>query len=349
MMLPAVFSCAQKSPCHSRCCFARCAEAEHTWTRVLDVVRAERRPWLALVAAVSLLGCTEAVRLGIDRVGASGAGAAAGAGADGGAAGSSGAGGAGSEFPLAGAGGGDAGPAAPVDPGPCVPVTCGGASRQCGNCRDDDADGSIDASDPDCLGPCDDSERDLYSGTATRVTGNCRTDCYFDRNAGSGDDGCGWSYRCDPLSRDPDFFPTGSAGCAFDADEPSCNPSAAEVATCEQRCVPLTPNGCDCFGCCELPAHSDNYVWLGSESPDGARCELESSLDPELCKPCTPVPTCQNFCDVCELCVGKTELPAGCGGAPACPPGVAACDPGTLSGCGSLEYCITGCCVPLPT
>lgn len=300
------------------------------------------RPWGALAAGVSLLACTEAVRLGIDRVGA-------GAGGEATVAGAAGVSGAGPEFPLAGAGGGDAGSRRPIDAGPCVPVACGGATRQCGNCGDDDADGTIDANDPDCLGPCDDSERDLYSGTSARVTGNCRTDCYFDLNAGAGDDGCSWSYRCDPLSRDPSFFPTGSANCGFDADEPSCNPSAAEVNACARSCVPLTPNGCDCFGCCELPAHSDNYVWLGSESPDGARCELESSMDPSLCRPCTPVPTCQNPCGECELCVGKPALPDSCGGGPACPPGVTSCDPRTLSGCGELEYCITGCCVPLPT
>jgi hypothetical protein len=303
------------------------------------------RPWGALAAGVSLLACTEAVQLGIDRVGAGVGGDAAVAGA----AGVAGASGAGPVFPLGGAGGGDAGPRPPIDAGPCVPVACGGATRQCGNCGDDDADGLIDANDPDCLGPCDDSERDLYSGTSTNVTGNCRTDCYFDRNAGAGDDSCSWSHRCDPLSRAPSFFPTGSAMCGFDESEPSCSPSAAEINACARNCVPLTPNGCDCFGCCELPAHSDNYVWLGSESPDGVRCELESSMDPSLCRPCTPVPTCQNPCDECELCIGKPELPDSCGGSPACPPGVTSCDPRTLSGCGALEYCITGCCVPLPT
>src|SRR5689334_20032949 len=103
-------------------------------------------------------------------------------------------------FPLDPAGG-DAGPtrSAP-SPGPCVPVSCGGMPRQCGNCKDDDGDGRIDADDPECLGPCDDSEAELFTGISVRVNGSCRADCYFDLNSGSGDDGCSWSFRCDPLS-----------------------------------------------------------------------------------------------------------------------------------------------------
>jgi hypothetical protein len=255
-------------------------------------------------------------------------------------------------FPLGGSGGqgGAAGAQPPaLDAGPCVPVTCGGNTPYaCGNCLDDDTDGFADASDPECLGPCDDSERELYSGTETSVTGSCRIDCYFDRNAGSGDDGCSWSYSCDPGSVGPEYPPTGSPMCLHDPALAACNPDSVELTACRAGCLPLTPNGCDCFGCCELPAGSGSFVWLGSPQIAQAHCEIGSSTDRDACRPCTPAPSCHNTCEECELCVGKSALPAQCSGAAACPEGVRSCDPQSGAGCSPLEYCITGCCVRLP-
>nr|MDQ2647704.1 hypothetical protein [Myxococcota bacterium] len=75
----------------------------------------------------------------------------------------------------------------------CEPRTCRGKLYACGNCDDDDGDQLIDALDPDCLGPCDDDEQALSSGT---VAANCRLDCAFDRNAGLGNDRCDWNQRC---------------------------------------------------------------------------------------------------------------------------------------------------------
>lgn len=288
--------------------------------------------------------CTEPVRLGRE-LGADAAGATSAAGAA--SAGSS------SGLPLGGAATtGDAGPvrAAPPDAGPCTPLSCGNAPRACGNCEDDDGDGAIDANDPDCLGPCDDSEGELFNGTAINVTGSCRADCYFsfDRNAGSGDDGCSWSYRCDPGSIEPSYPPTERAMCSYEPTLAVCDAQGPALSACRASCLPLTPNGCDCFGCCELPAGSGSFIWLGS-GLDRGDCERSTSADPTLCRPCTPVADCQNPCEECELCVGKPALPSGCAGAaPACPPSVRSCDPGSSLGCGRLEYCITGCCVPLP-
>jgi hypothetical protein len=234
------------------------------------------------------------------------------------------------------------------DAGPCEPAACGATTYACGDCIDNDADGRPDATDPECLGPCDDSESELSTGIDPRVNGSCRADCYFDRNAGSGDDGCNWSYRCDPMSIEPGYPPTGNATCAHDPDEPTC--SSGGLAACEAGCLPLTPNGCDCFGCCELPAHGGRFVWLGSEALDDARCDLASD-DPGACKPCTPVPGCGNPCDECELCVGKPALPASCasGGGPVCPEGIRTCDPSQPNACGSQGYCVTGCCARLPS
>jgi hypothetical protein len=138
--------------------------------------------------------------------------------------------------------------------------------------------------------------------------------------------------------------------CSYQPSLADCDPEGPALAACRDSCLPLTPNGCDCFGCCELPAGSGSFIWLGS-GLDRGDCELSTSADPTLCRPCTPVPECQNPCEECELCVGKPNLPAVCDAAsgPACPPSVNACDPRTSAGCGPLEYCITGCCVPLPT
>jgi hypothetical protein len=302
--------------------------------------------WVACSAAG--LGCTEEVRLG--RVLGAG-GSALPAGAGGSAAGVPAAGQP-PLFPLGGAGAIlDAGDTqARFDAGPCVPVACGNTYQLCGNCKDDDGDGAIDQGDPECLGPCDDSEAELSNGTAARVTGSCRTDCYFDRNSGSGNDGCAWSYRCDPLSVGPAFFPTGSAMCEYDPNEAACDQGPGALGACDTSCLPLTPNGCDCFGCCELPAGSNNFIWLGSES-EQSHCELGTSADPAACKPCTQVRACLNPCDECELCLGKSTLPASCSQStgPVCPPGIRACDPQALGACGAFEYCITGCCVPLPS
>jgi hypothetical protein len=300
-----------------------------------------RRKWAhlacGLVALCAEPSCTEQVRLGRDHIEPDAALSV---------------GGSGVLFPVGGAAGqaeGVAGAAPlPVDAGPCEPARCGTSTYACGDCLDNDADGKQDASDPECLGPCDDSESALSSGVEPRVNGSCRTDCYFDRNAGSGDDGCGWSYRCDPLSTAPDFPPTGLAMCAYAPESAVCGASA-DLTACEAGCLPLTPNGCDCFGCCELPAQSGRFVWLGSEALDDARCDL-SSDDPRACKPCTPVAGCQNTCEECELCVGKTALSTACssGTGPVCPEGVRACDVSVPGTCGSQEYCVTGCCVLLP-
>lgn len=295
-----------------------------------------------------IAACTEAVQIG-ENFGAGGALTTAGA---------SGAGLGGSNIFFDGgasgpgaAGGGASGGGATAE---CVPVACG-QIQQCGDCLDNDMDGLADASDPDCLGPCDNREDALFAGTSVRVNGTCDTDCYFDRNAGAGNDGCRWSYRCDPLAVAPDFPPTGLERCSnVSSGDADCVMNESEQALCEAGCLPFTPNGCDCFGCCELPAGSDRFVWLGSENTDLGFCELATSADPALCRPCTPVPTCQNTCLECELCVGKTELPASCNdgtgtvGSPVCPAGRRSCDPARGVECGALEYCITGCCVPAP-
>jgi hypothetical protein len=260
-----------------------------------------------------------------------------------------------------GVGGTGAGGSSGTGGGECVPVTCQGKGFVCGNCRDDDGDGAIDADDIHCTGPCDDNESsfavDIREGTGPA----CKQDCFFDSDVGSGNDGCNWSHACDQESKDPGYPPSGDPACAYDenASIPGMSASCAELredqdamcgdTCCSDICGPLVPNGCDCFGCCNLPAGSERYVWLGSPHDTSVGCTEETLDEPSICRPCTPVPSCKNDCDPCEVCVGRTAPDPSCasGGAPACPTGMNSCGEDGPR-CATGEYCITGCCVPQP-
>ena len=275
--------------------------------------------------------------------------------------------GANSRLPSASGGaGGEAGSAGSGGSLECTPTMCKNRVFLCGNCLDDDQDGSIDAADAECLGPCDDTEDSFNSGIPSN--NQCRQDCYFDNDSGSGNDGCYWSHRCDSRSVAPDYPPSADPGCAYDAAEtvPGTSLSCAELLasqseSCRAACAPLTPNGCDCFGCCELPSGSGpRFVWLGSadDAADAAAvgCNLASVADPSRCHPCTPVAGCFNPCDRCEVCVGRPmndpgSCPdAGSGGADPgqCAQGVQPCGRQGQPLCGANQYCISGCCVRIP-
>jgi hypothetical protein len=250
--------------------------------------------------------------------------------------------------------------------GPCVPAICAGRTYACGNCLDDDSDGIIDALDPGCIGACDASE-DVYDlEIPGGDTPTCLRECYYDADQGPGNDGCEWNESCDPLEPDPLCPFTGPGG-------PVRCPETQD-ALCHDVCLPLVPNGCDCFGCCELPAGSGSFVFLGSTDAEGNHtCTPDTIADTTSCRPCTPVPGCENTCERCELCLGRTELPADCfppppvdagppidgGGEPydagppvdagppseRCAPGVQACGLPSDPACPESWYCLTGCCI----
>lgn len=249
--------------------------------------------------------------------------------------------------------GGSLSDASVPDSGPCVPATCGGRTYACGDCVDNDGDGLIDSLDPGCIGACDNSEDVFALDIPGGDTPNCRRDCYFDDDQGAGNDGCAWDSRCDPLSPDAPLCEFGSGG--------SC--VAEQSTTCLDTCRPLVPNGCDCFGCCELPGGSGNFVFLGSTPTNGAeRCNPDTVGNPDSCKACTPLPDCFNDCGRCELCLGKTTIPADCtpatttdggvtdaaipdgGVSTRCDVGVQVCGLPGDSACPSGWYCLTGCC-----
>lgn len=242
-------------------------------------------------------------------------------------------------------------------------VPCQGHIYQCGNSIDDDGDGLIDDQDPDCLGPCANNEAGFFLNIPGGDSAPCRLDCYFDQDQGPGNDGCQWDHRCDPLEPDTD------PACAYrDPPPPSATCPAEQSTQCADFCSPLVPNGCDCFGCCELPAGSGEYVFIGSVDASGApTCSLDTL---EGCNSCTPVPACLNTCGRCELCLGRSadDLPADCfppttpdggtlpdGGPVPVPDGGTPIDvcgdperqdcgvPG-LPACPEGFFCLTGCC-----
>ena len=218
--------------------------------------------------------------------------------------------------------------------GPCQVVACAGHVYQCGDCQDNDNDGLTDAVDPDCLGPCDNNE----TGYNTEIPGGnaapCKQDCYFDQDTGPGNDECDWDHRCDPLQ------PVEQNTCDYSNDCANCSCQDwldTQPQTCLDFCLPITPNGCDCFGCCQLGGEGD-YRFIGSPG-----CNLN---DLDSCSPCTPVPSCLNECGHCELCLGKTELPPDCtNDEDRCPPDHQPCGLEGDDPCPEGEYCITGCCV----
>jgi hypothetical protein len=272
-------------------------------------------------------------------------------------------------------GGAASGGAAGSDAGGCQVTKCQNHVYACGNCKDDDGDGKIDMEDPDCLGPCHDAENTYYGSIPGQAGPACTVDCYFDSDSGPGNDDCHWNHRCDPLSASQ-HPPEGPGTCAYDpnANTPGtgerCGGTDAgsglyenQSATCLDKCGSLTPNGCDCFGCCELPAGTGKYVWLGSETNKTGTCTRAGVNDPEKCHPCTPVKGCLNTCEKCELCLGKETLPAECapktdagaggtGGTNGtcyqlCSSGLPKCG----NGCGTCEagyFCLNGCCESVP-
>ncbi len=235
----------------------------------------------------------------------------------------------------------------------CTVSTCQGKVYACGDCIDNDGDCKIDSADEQCLGPCDNTEDSFYGGIPGQNNSPCKSDCYFDQDTGSGNDDCYWSHKCDPLEVGPDYPPEGSQ-CSYNpnASIPGYGGSCTDAfntqsQVCTSYCGPLTPNGCDCFGCCVIPG-APTTVWLGSENPAGTgSCNINTVNDPSMCKPCTQVAACINTCEICEVCIGKPDLPPQCT-QQECDPGVQLCGQVGQAPCAFGYTCITGCCILNP-
>lgn len=259
--------------------------------------------------------------------------------------------------------------------GGCSLIFCDGKSMLCGDCMDNDNDGLVDNDDPECLGPCDNTEGPaLLTGVPGEGGNTCGADCYFDVGNGSGSGECKWDRRCDIL--EPKVDPSGAnPQCLY---EPALIGNAnycpeTQPEGCEESCGALTPNGCDCFGCCTFPELAGRgedggpgYIFLGSETKaDGGTCTLAEVTNEDLCFACTPAGNCLNTCEHCELCLGKTELPADCfpgtggtggmgsggtggdGGGMRCPVGKQVCGLDGDALCPGGSFCLTGCCTEI--
>ncbi len=272
----------------------------------------------------------------------------------------------------------------------CFPATCQGKTYLCGNCMDDDGDGRIDSEDPDCLGPCDNSEDGLDPAIPGGNNTKCKMDCYFDSDTGQGNDNCYWDHGCDPTK--VNGTPSPESACPYNATMGvggglTCTTAQQmQPSTCKSYCGPLTPNGCDCFGCCFLGPQAKNNadgtktgVWLGSYDANGkSTCTTKDVADPAKCRPCQMVASCEKSCGRCQLCIGKDTLPSDCFSPPPdmagqpprdmagqdlstgggtsdptlCPASLCTNNqPCGLPGCAPCQagwYCLTGCCTPPP-
>jgi hypothetical protein len=206
-------------------------------------------------------------------------------------------------------------------------------STACTDGRDNDGDGLIDSLDPDCTGAHDNDEATFGTATLSGEPGCFELDCYFDANSTFGDDGCQWNLRCDPTSSGA------NRGCPYDPLFRNC--ATQQSATCLSRCLPIVPNGCDCFGCCAVTRSGNTFsVQLGTG------CTYRDLADPTKCGRCTIQTSCFNPCDTCELCLDRIDLPASCPSV-SCPAGVMPCgsDGHSPSVCPAGTRCLTGCCV----
>ncbi|HTU61172.1 MAG TPA: hypothetical protein VMF89_22110 [Polyangiales bacterium] len=203
---------------------------------------------------------------------------------------------------------------------------CGTRLCACSNGRDDDGDGKRDGFDNECTGPFDDDELTFRINDVREANPNC-TDCFYDGNPGAGDDRCNVSSDCSLDGRP--------------SNRGNCKGMCAATTECVDRCTPITPNGCDCFGCCEV-------ISAGVPVPIRlvASCRMDVIGDAKACPRCIINPSCRNPCEACEICPGRTleDLPLSCMNAVEC---------GTRTRCQSpldcdpTEYCGQGCCLPI--
>jgi hypothetical protein len=202
---------------------------------------------------------------------------------------------------------------------------------ECTDGVDNDGDGLVDGMDPECTGPFDNDEGSF----ATGIPGDNRDpfwqDCFYDGNSGAGDDNCRYHTECLTGERD------------------SSDPSCEVTASCLEFCRPRTPNGCDCFGCCEVTLDDGSTIQVRLND----RCTIDDIENETLCPRCVADDACNNDCGTCELCYGRTaeDLPPECypedGGVPmyTCDDGVACMSD---ADCADGGFCSLGCCLAAP-
>lgn len=199
----------------------------------------------------------------------------------------------------------------------------GTGTTACSNGLDDDGDGLVDGFDTECTGIADNDEGSFATGIPGDNRDATWQDCFFDGNSGAGDDGC--RYHIDCLTD-----PTTTRDCSL-------------TEACTAFCAPLTPNGCDCFGCCTIRLVNGSDVNVLTD----AECSLD---DISTCTTCSPSTVCGNTCGKCELCAGKTAqdlIDAGCTSR-TCEGGAQLCGEAGMAVCPGSTFCLQGCCLSVP-
>jgi hypothetical protein len=210
------------------------------------------------------------------------------------------------------------------DAGGLRPLCVGNVVCACSNDKDDDGDNLADGLDGECTGPYDNDEGSFATGEVKEHSPKC-LECYFRAKRGAGNDSCRIASSCGI-----DGTSSISGG--------NC-PGCTAPLSCEDSCLPRTPNGCDCFGCCDVQHRGQTIAIRLDDS-----CKLSLLDDVMACPRCQIRKDCFNGCDPCELCPGKTlaDLPDSCAGSLTCSDGRVCGGP---SDCGQGEYCLHGCCL----
>ena len=210
---------------------------------------------------------------------------------------------------------------------------CGRHACACDDGLDQDGDMLVDGLDPECTGPYDDDEASFATGPDGVELPACQGCFWHGGMSSSASAGaCSRPLDCAFGAEPPGALATSCGGCAVDQ-------------SCGQTCLPSTPNGCDCFGCCDAttPEGTVHVLLAGT-------CSLRDVKDEKKCPRCTPSPDCLNPCGTCELCGSKKrrDLARECRGMPTdeplntCDEGEAVCDETTP--CPEPYYCQLGCC-----
>lgn len=208
---------------------------------------------------------------------------------------------------------------------------CEGGQCQCADGKDNDGDDASDGFDPECLYSLDNDESsfatDLHDSEGLKR--GCQ-DCFFDRDS-KYDEGCRRSTMCEGDN-------AAGMGCGGN----KCMPGEA----CVKNCARLTPNGCDCFGCCQVGNLYPEIPGLSVLLVESCKADPKLLKDPKACPRCKLSESCQNPCGECELCLGKTlaDLPSYCV-SPVCDETRDSCSWDKLCP-GAGYYCYLGCCLP---
>lgn len=176
----------------------------------------------------------------------------------------------------------------------CVPTRCGGPLLECGDCIDNDEDGLVDHLDPDCFGPCSDTEAALLGRPQPCDTGAC----FFDFDCGGGNDqrcanlvpnGCDCHGCCQVGDLAVALGSVGAAG------EPSCT---ADTLTDPDACQPCTQDPACTNACDECESCFDDRL---ADDPCARPPGCAEPACPDGVEPCSP--QCGIPCPAALVCI----------------------------------------------